>query len=75
MDTSFNQRLIDELKDAPLHIVNETLNYLRFLKENKKNEIIGYSKGNSITIDTYKTHIDSSRKDFTKGDFTNVEDL
>ena len=75
MEVSYNKTLLDELKDAPLHIVNETLNYLRFLKENKKNEIIGYSNGKPVTIDGYKEHIDASRNEFNNGDFTPVEDL
>ena len=75
MEASYDKILLEELKGAPMHIVNETLNYLRFLKKSKKDEIIGYSNGKPVTINEYKDHIDQSRQEFLNGDFTPVDEL
>lgn len=65
-----------ELEGTPPHIISQTLEYLRFLKQKNKEDIIGYSVGGkALTPENYKTHIDSSRDEYEKGKFTNVDDL
>ena len=75
MTTKQLKILQEELNGVSAHIFNETLNYLRYLKSTKKDEIIGYSNGTALTPENYKKHIDASRKQYEMGDFISVEDL
>lgn len=75
MEANHIQLLQEELKGVPVHIINETLNYLRYLKNATKNEIVGYSQGKTLTLDNYKEHLDNSREQYSASDFLDVDEI